>query len=67
MNLVHVDARNLGPGLVGIRIVIEELVTKHQCYSEQSVLAARLPPNGGIQLLQPMNEEQCQKNDILCN
>ncbi len=65
VNLVHVDSRYLGPGLVGVGIVVEKFVAEHQCHREQSILAARLPSNLRIQLLQPVNEEQRQKHHIL--
>lgn len=67
MYFLHRNARYLGPCLVRICVVVEKLVAKHESYRQQTVLAAGLPLDRGVRLLQPVDEEECQENDVLSN
>lgn len=58
MNFGHVDTRDLRPGLVGVRIIIQELVAEHQCHCKQPELAAWLATYCRIELLESVNEEK---------
>ena len=72
LHLHHMYLRNgytgdFGPSLVGVSIVIQELVAKHQRHSEQSILASRLPFDIRILILEPPDEHESQQSDILCD
>ena len=60
MHFEHADTRNFGPGLVRVRVIVQELVPEHQSHCEQSVLAAGLALNCRIQLFEPVDKEKSQ-------
>ena len=65
MNFGNVDARYLSPGFVRICVVVQEFVAQHESNCEEPVFASRLALDGGVEFLQAVNEEQCQKNNVL--
>lgn len=67
MHFSHRNARNLGPRLVCVCVVIQKLVTEHKCHGEQTVLAARLSLDTRIELLQTVDEQESEDDDILCH
>lgn len=67
MNFLNRDARNFRPRFVGICVVIEKLIAHHQSDRHQSELATLLAPNSGIELLQPIDEEEREEDDILAH
>lgn len=66
MYLLHRDARYFCPRLVGVGVVVEKLIAKHQRYGEETIFAAGLPLDGWVGLFQPVDEEQCKQDDVLC-
>ena len=65
VNFGNVDARYLSPGFVRICVVVQEFVAQHKGNREEPVFASRLTLDGGVEFLQAVNEEQCQKNNVL--
>ena len=65
MDLGNVDSRHFGPGLVRICVVVQEFVAQHESNCEEPVFTSRLALDGGIEFLQAVDEEQCQKNNVL--
>lgn len=67
VNFLNGYSRHVGPRLVGVGVVVEELVAQHQRYRKQSILAAWLSFDRGIDGLQTVDEEQGQENYVLCH
>jgi len=65
VHFLHRDARDFGPRLVGVGVVVQEFVAQHQRHRQQAVLAARLAFDRGIGELQPVDEQQGEEDDIL--
>jgi hypothetical protein len=61
----NVDSRHLSPGFVRISVVVQEFVAQHESNCEEPVFTSRLALDGGIELLQTVDEKQCQENNIL--
>lgn len=65
VNLRHVNARNFGPGAVGVGVVVEEFVSEHQSDGQQSIFAPWLSLYAGVQFLQAIDEEQGENDHVL--
>lgn len=65
VNFRHINARNFGPGAVGVGVVIEEFVSEHQSNGQQSIFASWLALYAGVQFLQAIDEEQGENDHVL--
>ena len=65
MDLHDRDARDFCPRLVCVCVVVQELVAEHECDGQQTILASQLPLDRRILLLEPIDEEESQKDDVL--
>lgn len=64
-NVLELEAREIGPGLVGVSVVIKELVGKHEGSDKESELAAVLTTKTGILGLESVNVEKGEDDDRL--
>jgi hypothetical protein len=63
----HRNARDFGPCLVCIRVVVQELVTEHESNCEKSIFTAGLSLDAWVELLQAVDEQESEDDDILCH
>jgi len=63
----NIDSRYLSPGFVRISVVVQEFVAQHESNCKKPVFTTRLALHGGVEFLQAVDEEQCQKNNVLCH
>ena len=62
-DILKLEPRQLGPGLVGVSVVIEELVSEHEGSDEQAELAAILTSQTRVLGLESVNVEQSKDDD----
>ena len=67
MHFGNRDARDLGPCLVCVCVVVQKLVPEHECYREQTVLAARLSFDARVKCLQAVDKQESEDDDVLCD
>ena len=64
-DVLELEARELGPGLVGVGVVVKELVGEHEGGDEQAELAAILTAKTRVLGLEPVNVEEREDDDRL--
>ena len=64
MDLLHRNPRDVGPSLVSVSVVVQELVAEHEGHGQEPVLAARTALHGRIHLLEPADIQKGQDGHI---
>ena len=60
---LDVDVGDLGPGLVGVRVVVEIVVGQNQCRDEESTRRQGLGGRVGNPLPEPFQVLECRQDD----
>lgn len=58
-------ARYFRPCLIGVGVIVQEFITEHQSDGQEAIFTTGLSPYGRVLFLQPVNEQESKKDDIL--